>query len=49
MLKPKQLDFIERLIANPLLPDTELSKEVGVHRNTLHSWKQDPEFQAAYR
>lgn len=49
MLKPKQLDFIERLIANPLLPDTELAKAVGVSRNTLHAWKMNPEFQAAYK
>ena len=49
MLKPKQLDFIERLIANPLLPDTELAKKVGVSRNTLHAWKMNAEFQAAYR
>lgn len=49
MLKPKQLDFIERLIANPLLPDTELAKQVGVNRNTLHAWKTNAEFQAAYK
>lgn len=49
MLKLKQLDFIERLIANPFKTDTALAKEVGVHRNTLHIWKQDPEFQAEYK
>lgn len=49
MLKPKQLNFIEKLIANPFKPDTVLAKEIGVHRNTLHVWKQNPEFQAEYK
>ena len=49
MLKPKQLNFIELLIANPLLPDTELAKKIGVNRNTLHVWKTNAEFQAAYK
>ena len=49
MLKRKQLDLIESLIANSLQRDTELAKDVGVSRNTLHAWKMNPEFQAAYR
>lgn len=49
MLKPKQLDFIEKLIANPLLPDTELAEEIGVNRNTLRNWKKNPEFQEEYK
>ena len=49
MLKPKQINFIERLIANPLLPDTELAEEIGVNRNTLRNWKKNPEFQEEYK
>lgn len=49
MLKPKQIAFIEKLIANPFKTDTALAKEIGVHRNTLHVWKQDLEFQAEYK
>ncbi len=45
MLKPKQKEYIEVLLANPLLPDTECARMVGVNRNTLREWKKKPEFQ----
>lgn len=44
MLKPKQLKLIEIIIANPKAPNTELADLVGVNRNTITSWKRNPEF-----
>ena len=49
MLKPKQVEYIEVLLANPLLPDTQCAEIVGVNRNTLRTWKQLPEFQEELR
>lgn len=45
-LKPRQLKLIEALIANPMLPDTELAQQLGINRNTVREWKKLPEFQA---
>lgn len=45
-LKPRQLKLIEAMLANPMLPDTELAKEIGINRNTVRVWKKLPEFQA---
>lgn len=44
-LKPKQLQLIEALLAEPMLPDTEVAKLLGINRNTVRVWKQKPEFQ----
>lgn len=44
-LKPRQYQLIEALLANPMLPDTELAKELGINRNTIREWKKKPEFQ----
>jgi hypothetical protein len=45
-LKARQLELIEAMLANPMVPDTELAKEIGINRNTVREWKQKPEFQA---
>ena len=45
-LKPKQLELIEALLANPMIPDTEVAKQVGINRNTVREWKRKPEFAA---
>ena len=44
-LTPKQMELIEALIANPMLPNTEVAKKVGINRNTVHNWKKLPQFQ----
>lgn len=44
-LKARQLKLIEALLANPMLPDTEIAKQIGINRNTVRVWKQNPEFQ----
>lgn len=43
-LKPKQYELIEALIANPMVPDTEVAKQIGINRNTVREWKKKPEF-----
>lgn len=45
MLKPKQKEMIEALLANPLLPNTEIAKLLNINRNTVAAWKKQPEFQ----
>lgn len=44
-LKARQLMLIEALMANPMLPDTEIAKQVQINRNTVREWKNKPEFQ----
>lgn len=48
-LKQRQLDFIEFLLANPLLTNIEAGKKIGVSRNTISKWKENPEFKAEYK
>lgn len=45
-LKAKQYELIEALLANPMKPDTEIAKELGLNRNTIREWKKKPEFAA---
>lgn len=44
-LKARQYQLIEALLANPMVPDTELAKLIGINRNTVREWKKKPEFQ----
>lgn len=44
-LKARQLKLIEALLANPMMPDTEIALQIGINRNTVRVWKQNPEFQ----
>ena len=44
-LKARQYQLIEALLANPMVPDTELAKQIGINRNTIREWKKKPEFQ----
>lgn len=44
-LKPKQMKLIEAIIAYPNANHIELAEIVGVNRNTITSWKRQPEFQ----
>lgn len=44
-LKPRQYKLIEALIANPMLPDTEVAAMLEINRNTVREWKRKPEFQ----
>ena len=44
-LKPRQLKLIELMLAQPMIPDTELAKQLNINRNTVREWKKKPEFQ----
>ena len=44
-LKARQYQLIEALLANPMVPDTELAKQIGINRNTVREWKKKPEYQ----
>ena len=44
-LKARQLQLIDALLANPMLPDTEIAKKLSINRNTVREWKKKPEFQ----
>lgn len=44
-LKARQLQLIDALLANPMLPDTEIAKKLSINRNTVREWKRKPEFQ----
>ena len=48
-LKARQLAYIEFLLANPLLTNIEAGEQIGVSRNTISKWKENPEFQEEYR
>jgi hypothetical protein len=48
-LKARQLQLIEALLANPMVPDTEVAKVIGINRNTVREWKNKPEFQQEYK
>ena len=49
MLKPKQKNCIEAMIANPTMSNERLAEVVGVNRNTISDWKRNnEEFKEAY-
>ncbi|MBR5823813.1 MAG: hypothetical protein IKY67_06690 [Paludibacteraceae bacterium] len=48
-LKQRQLAYIEFLLANPLLTNTEAGEKIGVSRNTISKWKDNPEFKEEYK
>ena len=49
MLKPKQKNCIEAMIANPTMSTEKLAEVVGVNRNTISDWKRNnEEFKEAY-
>jgi hypothetical protein len=49
MLKARQLQLIEELMANPMITDVECGKRIGVNRNTIREWKRQEEFQEELR
>lgn len=48
-LKQRQYEFIEFLLANPLMTNIEAGEVIGVSRNTIAKWKDMPEFQEEYK
>lgn len=48
-LKARQLDLIEALLANPMVTDVDVAKQLCINRNTVREWKRKPEFQEEYK
>ena len=44
-LKARQLQLIEAMMANPMMPDTQLAKQLGINNKTVGVWRNIPEFQ----
>lgn len=48
-LKARQLALIDALLANPMIPNYEVAKIIGINRNTVREWKNNPEFIEEYK
>lgn len=49
-LKPKQINCIEVMLANPTMSNEKLAEIVGVNRNTISDWKRyNKEFKEEYQ
>ena len=44
-LKPKQMELIELMLANPMLTDVKLAEIAGLNNKTVGKWRKEPEFQ----
>lgn len=44
-LKARQLQLIEAMMANPMMPDTQLAKQLNINNKTVGVWRKLPEFQ----
>lgn len=44
-LKPRQLQLVEALLANPMRSDVEIARELGINNKTVGVWRKLPEFQ----
>lgn len=43
-LKPKQLELLEAMLANPELSDVKLAAKVNLNNKTVGKWRKLPEF-----
>lgn len=48
-LKARQIALLDALLANPMITNIEVGKQIGVSRNTISEWKKNPEFMAEYK
>lgn len=44
-LKPKQVELLEAMLANPMLSDVKLAELMGLNNKTVGKWRKEPEFQ----
>ena len=44
-LKTKEKELLEAMLANPMMPDTQLAKLLGLNNKTVGVWRKKPEFQ----
>lgn len=48
-LKTKEKELLELMLAFPMMPDTELAKQMGLNNKTVGVWRKKPEFQEELR
>lgn len=44
-LKPKQIELLEAMLANPMLSDVKLAELLQLNNKTVGKWRKMPEFQ----
>lgn len=44
-LKARQLELLEAMLSNPMMPDTVLAQQLGINNKTVGVWRKMPEFQ----
>jgi hypothetical protein len=44
-LKPKQIELLEAMIANPMTPDVKFAEMLNLNNKTVGKWRKMPEFQ----
>lgn len=45
MLKAKQIELLEAILANPAMSDVKLGRLLNLNNKTVGKWKRQPEFQ----
>lgn len=44
-LKPRQIELLEMMLANPMLSDVKLAELMDLNNKTVGKWRKMPEFQ----
>lgn len=44
-LKPKQIELLEAMLANPMMSDVKLAELMNLNNKTVGKWRKMPEFQ----
>lgn len=44
-LKPRQVELLELMLANPMMSDVKLADLMGLNNKTVGKWRKTPEFQ----
>lgn len=44
-LKPKQIELLEAMLANPMMSDVKLAQLLGLNNKTVGKWRKEEEFQ----
>lgn len=44
-LKPRQVELLELMLANPMMSDVKLAEIMGLNNKTIGVWRKKPEFQ----
>lgn len=44
-LKPKQIELLEVMLANPMMSDVKLAELLNLNNKTVGKWRKMPEFQ----